>query len=56
MNQPRDLAAPSQFVINEWQSNPLPGQDDWFEIYNPDPFNPGALRGLTFSDGESLVT
>ncbi|MDB4798373.1 lamin tail domain-containing protein [Verrucomicrobia bacterium] len=56
MNQPRDLAAPSQFVINEWQSNPLPGQDDWFEIYNPDPSNPGALRGLTFSDGESLVT
>jgi hypothetical protein len=55
-NLPRELADSSQFAINEWQSNPLPGQDDWFEIYNPDPSKPGALFGLTFSDGESLAT
>jgi hypothetical protein len=55
-NLSRELADPGQFVINEWQSNPVPGQDDWFEVYNPEPSKPGALFGLTFSDGESLVT
>ena len=55
-NRPLELASPSQFVINEWQTNPVNGEDDWFEIFNPDSSRPGALRGLTFSDGESLVT
>jgi len=34
--------------INEWMAEPLPGDDDWFELYNPNP-QPVALGlcGLT---------
>ena len=51
-----DMASSTQLVVNEWQANPLPGDDDWFEIYNPDPSRPAALQGLTFSDGQSFAT
>ncbi len=55
-NLPRELAASSQFIINEWLSNPAQGDDDWFEVYNADLERPGRLEGVTFSDGESFVT
>jgi hypothetical protein len=27
----------SQLRINEWLADPQPGEDDWFELYNPNP-------------------
>lgn len=27
----------SQLKMNEWLADPQPGEDDWFEIYNPNP-------------------
>lgn len=39
------LAGPSGLFINEWVSNPVAGESDWVEIYNPLP-GPADLRGL----------
>lgn len=39
-------ASPTSLVINEWFSNPLPGEDDWLELYNPSPL-PIGLKDLT---------
>jgi hypothetical protein len=35
--------------VNEWLADPVPGEDDWFEIYNPNPL-PVALGGLWLTD------
>lgn len=35
--------------VNEWLADPLPGDDDWFEIYNPDSL-PVAIGGLHLTD------
>jgi hypothetical protein len=35
--------------VNEWLANPVPGDDDWFEIYNPSSL-PVALGGLYLTD------
>jgi len=35
--------------VNEWLANPDPGDDDWFEIYNPN-LLPVALGGLWLTD------
>jgi hypothetical protein len=47
-----NLAAPlgsiTNLVINEWMANPLPGADDWVELYNLDTNRPVALHGLFF--------
>jgi hypothetical protein len=40
------FASASALVINEWLSNPIPGEEDWFEIYNTDAALPVDLRGL----------
>jgi len=40
--------APGNLSINEWMANPLPGGDDWIELYNNAAL-PVALRGLYFS-------
>jgi hypothetical protein len=39
------LAGPGSLRINEWFSNPLPGEDDWLELYNP-AGEPVSLAGL----------
>lgn len=44
-NSPHPLATPSSLRINEWFSNPLAGEDDWFELHNPAPL-PVSLTGL----------
>jgi len=31
------LGSVSQLKVNEWLADPQPGEDDWFEIYNPNP-------------------
>ncbi|HEU0010007.1 MAG TPA: lamin tail domain-containing protein [Verrucomicrobiae bacterium] len=41
-------AAQSSLIINEWMANPLPGADDWIELYNTAAL-PVALRGLYLS-------
>ena len=43
------LGDPRQLKVNEWMSNPLPGEDDFFEIYNPGS-QPIALGGLWLTD------
>lgn len=35
--------------VNEWMANPLSGENDWFEIYNPNSL-PVAIGGLHLSD------
>jgi hypothetical protein len=42
------LGSPALLKINEWLANP-DGDDDWFEIYNPEP-QPVALGGLHLTD------
>jgi hypothetical protein len=39
--------------VNEWLADPVPGEDDWFEIFNPNA-QPVAIGGLYLSD--SLTT
>lgn len=39
----------SHLKVNEWLADPPSGEDDWFEIYNPDPL-PLALAGLRLTD------
>jgi hypothetical protein len=41
-----ELGSSQSLVFNEWLANPLPGADDWLEIYNTDPTHPFDLRGL----------
>jgi len=43
------LGDPRQLKVNEWMANPLPGDDDFFEIYNPGS-QPVALGGLWLTD------
>lgn len=35
--------------VNEWLADPVPGEDDWIEIYNPNSL-PVALGGMYLSD------
>src|SRR6185503_3035144 len=49
-----NLAVPSlgsvaNLKVNEWMADPAPGDDDWFEIYNPSSL-PVALGGLYLTD------
>ena len=43
------LGDPVSLKVNEWMANPLPGEDDYFEIYNPGA-QPIALGGLWLTD------
>jgi len=47
-----DTAAPSlpatALRLNEVMSNPVPGEDDWLELYSDDTGDPLVLTGLTF--------
>ncbi|MBN2508107.1 MAG: lamin tail domain-containing protein [Verrucomicrobia bacterium] len=49
------LGAVANLKINEWLADPLPGDDDWFELYNPNPL-PVALGGLHLTDNLNLRT
>ncbi|HEY2953615.1 MAG TPA: lamin tail domain-containing protein, partial [Verrucomicrobiae bacterium] len=54
-----NIAAPlgsiTNLVINEWMANPLPGADDWVEIFNKETNRPVALRGLYFGTVTNAV-
>ncbi len=43
------LGAASALRVNEWMADPLPGNDDWFEIYNSGPL-PVSVGGLYLTD------
>ncbi len=43
------LGNPATLSVNEWMAAPGSGEDDWFEVYNPDP-QPIALGGLYLTD------
>jgi hypothetical protein len=49
------LGNPVTLKVNEWLADPPPGEDDWFEIYNPDPL-PVSLSGLHLTDNLSNRT
>jgi hypothetical protein len=49
-NQPvPSLGSPASLKVNEWMAEAGPNNDDWFELYNPDP-QPVALGGLYLTD------
>ncbi len=54
-NEPAQLAAPADLVVNEWLANPLPGQDDWIEIHNTHASLPAALGGLHLGTSNELA-
>jgi len=49
-NTTAPLAESTSLKINEWISNPRPGQDDWLELHNADPTRPAALRNLCLAN------
>jgi hypothetical protein len=51
-NLPATLGNVMQLRINEWLANPRPGDDDWFEIYNPNP-QPVDLGLCFLSDAQT---
>lgn len=40
------LASASELSINEWMADPVPGMDDWIEVFNASATLPAALHGL----------
>jgi hypothetical protein len=48
-NIPVLLGDVSRVRINEWMADPPPGEDDWFELYNPNP-QPVAIGGCHLTD------
>lgn len=49
------LAAPSELRLNEWLANPIPGADDWLELFNQSAGDPIALRGLYLATSNALA-
>jgi len=46
------LGSVNQLKINEWLADPQPGEDDWFEIYNPNP-QPVDISFCYFADNST---
>lgn len=53
-NEPAALAPSTALGINEWLSNPPPGEPDWIEIHNTDPLRPASLAGLHLGTSNAL--
>jgi hypothetical protein len=49
------VGACASLIINEWLPNPKPGEAGWLELYNLDPDNPVALRGLYVAASNALT-
>ena len=41
-------------AINEFMANPVPGQPDWIELFNPDPALPMAIGGVYLASSNAL--
>ena len=52
-NLPATLGSPTALKVNEWMANPSPGNDDYFELFNPGA-QPVALGGLWLTDDLSV--
>jgi hypothetical protein len=48
------LASPTNLLINEWLANPVPGQDDWLELFNRATNAPVALQELYLATSNAL--
>ena len=48
-NIPAVLGDVMRLRINEWMANPVPGEDDWFEVYNPNN-QPVSVGGCYLTD------
>ncbi|RME90186.1 MAG: lamin tail domain-containing protein, partial [Verrucomicrobia bacterium] len=46
LNEPVELAPVTSLAVNELMPDPVPGEDDWVELYNRDAQHPVALQGL----------
>ena len=55
VNIAASLGNPLNLSINEWLANPVPGEDDWFELHNPNA-QPVDLSGLYLSDNLGTPT
>ena len=55
VNAAARLAEPSALWVNELMADPVPGQEDWIELYNRDAGLPVALRNLSFRVGDRTV-
>lgn len=53
-NVAADTASARSLLIQEWLANPIPGEDDWFELLNQSNILPVALNGLFVSDGATV--
>ena len=53
-NEPAELGSPTSLLLNELLADPIPGEDDWLEIFNFDPSKPVSLRGLFLSTEAQL--
>lgn len=49
------LAAAESVRLNEWLANPVPGGDDWIELFNSDLARPAALQGCWLSAGGTVT-
>src|SRR5206468_5304875 len=54
INSASAVADAASVVINEWQANPLPGGDDWTELFNRDSNRPAVLKGMYLSTSNAL--
>jgi len=50
----RATASTSFLTINEWMANPLPGEDDWIELFNTSATDPVALQGIYLQSGNAV--
>jgi len=55
-NVEAEVASPTNLKLNEWLANPLPGEEDWIELYNGHSLLPAALPGLTLRTSNDVFT
>jgi hypothetical protein len=53
-NVAAQLGSPANLAVNEWLADPVPGEDDWLELYNGDAVKPVSLRGLYIATSNSF--
>jgi len=53
-NAAATLAPVSNLTINEWMADPVPGQDDWIELYNKSGTQPVSLKGIYLATSNDL--
>ncbi len=53
-NSGRSVAAATNLVVNEWLANPLPGGNDWLELFNRSATEPLNLQGFYLGTSHAL--